>query len=113
MSNKIKSLAPIVSLQNMRPDGPFLLVTITLFTSVVFKKIQSQCKQGLHRLKPIIGDLFREGVLTSTPAIYRHILLDLKAVKQEQGLSVNLYPWGQGPTHSMSIYIIENTASNE
>ena len=98
MSNKIQSLAPIVSLQNMRPDGPFPLVTITLFTSVVFKKIQSQCKQGL-RLKPIIGDLFREGVVISTPALYRHILLDLKPVKQDQGRSVNLYPWGQGPTH--------------
>ena len=83
----------------MRPYGPFPLDAITFFTSVVFKKIQSQCKQGLYRLKCIIGDLFREGVLTSTPALYRHILLDLKAVKQDQGLSVNLYPWGQGPTH--------------
>ena len=56
---------------------------------------------------------FREGVLTSTPALYRHILLHLRAVKQDQGLSVKLYPWGQGPTQYMSIYIIENTASNE
>ena len=52
-----------------------------------------------RKWKPIIGDLFREGVVISTPALNRQILLDLKAVKQEQGLRVNLYPWCHGPTH--------------
>ena len=100
-SNKIKSLAPIISLKNMRPCGPFPLVTITLFTSVVFKKIQSQCKQGLHRLKPIIGDQFRKGipVIPRPPALKGQILLDLKPGKQEQCLRANLCPWCHGPTH--------------
>ena len=62
----------------MTPCEPFPLVTIILFTSVVFlKKIQSKLKQGLQRLKPIIGDQFREGVAIPTPpALNRQILLD-------------------------------------
>ena len=100
MSNKVKVLAPIISFKEMRPCGSFPLVTITLFTSVVSKKIQSKWKQGLHRLKPIIGNQFRESVVIPTPpALNRQILLDLKPGKQEQCLSVNVCPWCHGPTH--------------
>ena len=64
-------------------------------------------------MKPIIGDLVRESVVISTPALNRQILLDLKAVKQEQGLRVNLYPWCHVPTHKGFMDIIETTVSTE
>ena len=38
-------------------------------------------------------------IIPISAALNRQILLDLKAVKQEQGLSVNFYPWCHGPTH--------------
>ena len=60
-STKIKSLSPIVILQNMRPDGPFPLVTITLFTSLVFKKIQSQQQDLLLIRESSTVDLSHHG----------------------------------------------------
>ena len=86
----------------MTPCEPFPLVTIILFTSVVFlKKIQSKLNQGLQRLKPIIGDQFRKGlpVIPMPPALKGQILLDLKPRKKEECLRVNLCPWCHGPTH--------------
>ena len=57
-------------------------------------------KAGSSQIETCYRKPTEQGVIIPiSAALNRQILLDLKAVKREEGLSVNLYPWCHGPTH--------------